>query len=310
MENTTTTAELSNTLKTVINTRDVEGNQLKITIKLGDDCKNGHQDFSITASAWEKGRPKTDNFFIYGGCCHDEIIKAHPELKIFTNLHLCDYSGVPMYAVENGFYHLKEGFNNTKPNSPEFKAEFCEYYRVTPEQFDQLEKAENKLRYAIMLEKLGVLTQWKAEADKAIEILETMTDKKFLNNSTKQQYTPVKKEEKQTEEEKEKAGYYTPEKIAQREEQKKADNLQKIKDDLLEHLNKEIKKETDEYNVKLAVLDAGQSIDNFIYYNHTNTGAFNWRDSSRNKITEQEFNDFLSRVNTDKLPEGIKFTCK
>ena len=34
---------------------DKNGNQWKIEISLDDDCKNGHQDFSLTGTCWEKG---------------------------------------------------------------------------------------------------------------------------------------------------------------------------------------------------------------------------------------------------------------
>src|SRR6187431_1139451 len=88
-----------------------------VSIRLNDECKNGHQDFSITGNLYEADKPKIDRYNICGGCIHDEIIKFYPEFKQFIDLHLSDYEGIPMYAVENGFYHLTQGFNNTKPNN-------------------------------------------------------------------------------------------------------------------------------------------------------------------------------------------------
>ena len=46
-----------------------------ISIRLNDECKNGHEDFSITADFWKLERPKTDKNWIMGGCCHEEILK-------------------------------------------------------------------------------------------------------------------------------------------------------------------------------------------------------------------------------------------
>lgn len=133
----------TNDLRHTILTKDEEGNPLTINIRLNDECKNGHQDFAITGDIYQKGKPRTDRYYIAGGCIHEDIVKAKPELKIFVNLHLCDWEGIPIYAVENGFYHLREGFNNTKPESANFKKEFCDYYRVTPSQFDILNSSRN-----------------------------------------------------------------------------------------------------------------------------------------------------------------------
>lgn len=66
--------------------------------------------------------------------------------------------------------------------------------------------------------------------------------------------------------------------------------------------------ETDK-KVMLCVFDYGLSTDNVIYYNHTNTLSFNWCDY-REKITQEEFDDFVNNVDRSQLPEGIKFELK
>jgi len=291
--NTTTqvTTEQSNSLIHTIDTNNSEIN-MRIKIRLNDECKNGHQDFSITATYWEIGKVRNDRNMIGGGCCHDEILKHRPDLQIFVNLHLCDFTGCPMYAVENGFYHLTKGFNNTKPNEANFKAEFCSYYRITAEQFDILAQSENKLRYAINLQKLGILLQWMDEARQAILLLEQWTGKKFLIDSVRTQYTAPTAEQIADEQAKENAGYYLPSKIQECKDKAIQDAKNAEYSKLISERDKEIDKANRGYEVKKAVLDGGLSLDNFIYYTHTNEGCFNWRNYGE-KVTEQQFADFV-----------------
>lgn len=273
---------------------------ITVEIRLNDECKNGHQDFSITADIYEAGKPKTDRYFISGGCCHNEILKAFPEFKIFVDLHLCDYEGIPMYAVENGFYHLRNGFNNTKPEQPEFKKEFCDYYRITPEQFDVLNNTKNQLQYALVLQNNGILAQWKAEALTAIATLENLTGKHFKIDSIKTQYHAPTPEQLQEEESKVKSGYYTPEAAEAREQQKAAEILDKLNTEE----QKEIEKITTEYKVKRQVLSVGgkTALDNCIYYTHSKEISFNWRGYDR--ISDTLVNKLRNEMI---LPEGVTF---
>ena len=81
---TTTTAK--NDLR--FSTSKTVGNEtIYVKIRLNDECKNGHQDFSITGDIYKAGEPKTDSNHICGGCIHEEIEKHFPEFKIFINLH-------------------------------------------------------------------------------------------------------------------------------------------------------------------------------------------------------------------------------
>lgn len=64
----------------------------------------------------------------------------------------------------------------------------------------------------------------------------------------------------------------------------------------------------------LAVLDAGLSVNNVIYYDHSNELVFNWKDYET-KVTENDFNKFVSSVNRSSvnrslLPAGITFKMK
>jgi len=300
---TTTATNKTNDLRHSINCTDAEGNAVYIKIRLNDECKNGHQDFAITATIYEKGKPQTDRNMIAGGCCHDEIVKARLDLKIFVNLHLCDYEGIPMHAVENGFYHLTNGFNNVKPEQAEFKTKFCEYYRMTGKQFDTLKTAKNKLQYALMLQSLGILTQWKEEATAAIDYLESLTGKIFVVDSKKTQFNAPTPEEITAEKEKEAAGYYTPEAEQQREQAKQAGFLAELEADR----DKAINKITEEFEVKKQVLLIGgkKALDNCIYYNHSRTLSFNWRGYDR--LSTEAYNKIAAEIT---LPGGVQIENK
>lgn len=68
-------------------------------------------------------------------------------------------------------------------------------------------------------------------------------------------------------------------------------------------------KAENEKRVMLAVLDAGLSVCNVIYYDHSNELVFNWKDYET-KVTENDFNKFVSSVNRSLLPAGITFKMK
>ena len=89
------------------------GNNEKIAVEisLSDDCKNGHNDFSITADIYEQRGSRY--YHVSCGCQHDEILKYFPEFQIFVDLHICDDNGVPMYPIANnpytGFFAVQKG---------------------------------------------------------------------------------------------------------------------------------------------------------------------------------------------------------
>jgi len=280
-----------------------------VKIRLNDECKNGHQNFAITADIYKEGH-RTDRAHICGGCCHEEIVKYFPKFKIFVALHLADFNGAPMYAVENGFYHLKEGFNS-KSSGEEFKREFCEYYRMTPAQFDEIKDSEDSAEFSILLKDLGIIEQWKAEAEAAIKILEGLTGDEFLNDSTRSQYTEPTPENIEGYKRLKSEGYYTIE--AKNERAKVAADAKRQKQikELKESAQGKIDEINIELNVKLHVIESGLGLDNVIYYNHAKELVFNWQNTNYSKmVSENDFNYFVENADYSKLPEGIKISKK
>ena len=85
--------------------------------------------FSITAEERIDGRVTAF------GCTHDEILLAHPELADMVALHLSDINGVPMHAVENGWYWLSSSLGGLgekyyHTNKEEAFDIFCKHCRV------------------------------------------------------------------------------------------------------------------------------------------------------------------------------------
>lgn len=276
--------------------------QMDVRISLGDCCKNGVCDWSITADIYEKRR-NGRYVFCSSGCCHDEILEYFPEFKGFVDLHLCNHYGQPMYPVENGVYHLV--------NSDKKKA--INYLRITETEYDILRNSiEDKLYFKYLLYTLGIVDRWKEESLKAIKQLEALT-----GNTWENQYKPENEHftlkltdnECTLIENRIKEGYYTSEAIQARKDQKKREEYENKRNEIIAYCEKEIQKAENRKLVMLAVLDAGISLKNVIYYNHTNELAFNWNDYEE-KVTQEQFDKFVNTVDKTKLPENITFKLK
>ena len=277
------------------------GEQWKIEIRLNDECKNGHQDFSITGTCWEKGKPKTDRYMMHGGACGDEIAALFPEYAIFNRLHLCDYKGIPMHCSANGFYFLKNGFNS-KSTGEAFISEYCEYYRLSKDDFFKIYKAENQTHFAILLEQNGIFEKWQVEAREAIKLLEKLTGDQFVIDSTKTNYHRPEQAKMFEELEKIEKGYYSEEaKKAREQEAKKAEFLK-----IEQEEKKAIQKIKLEYKIKKMIFKADKkAFENYIFYSHSGIIAFNWRNYGT-LLTDAEI-DNVKRKIINLLPEGVKF---
>ncbi len=93
---------------------------------------------AIAVLSWHKGNSKPyfsvtgsgkDHGSEFGGTCHDDIIKQWPDLQPLVDLHLSDIDGIPMHAVENGFYHL----GGTHWERPKFDVA-ARHFRISEDQ--------------------------------------------------------------------------------------------------------------------------------------------------------------------------------
>lgn len=198
-----------------------------ISIKLDDDCRNGHEDFSITASIREqddRGR------WVSGGCgaCHDHILSVCPELKLFVDLHLCTWEGVPMHCAANAFYWLAGhlglsyveyhgGTGSSAKSQDECLKIFKDHVRCTDAELPALLECRSAEELKIALEDLGIVARWKDEANAAIKQLEAWTGREFESSATRGRWEPATKEERDTVKSRRESGYYSPEAISARD---------------------------------------------------------------------------------------------
>jgi hypothetical protein len=92
---------------------------------------------------------------ISSGSNHNEILKFYPEFKIFVDLHLSNVeTGEPLHAYENGFYWFNQN-----------RSKGIKYLRAEKQEFKNL--SFNDIFS-------NMLPIWKAEAKKAIELINTL----------------------------------------------------------------------------------------------------------------------------------------
>lgn len=116
-------------------------------------------------------------------------------------------------------------------------------------------------------------------------------------------------EERTLIEKKDKDGYYTNEAIQARKDQKKREEYEKKRNEIIADCEKEIQKAENRKLVRLAIFDAGITLKNVIYYDHSNELVFNWNDYET-KVTQGQFDEFVKTVDKTKLPKNITFKLK
>lgn len=288
----------TNSLKKRFNIEAKNGMYFSFTVKLADDCKNGHEDFSITGSYWEKGDKRIERNSC-SGAIGDTISENLPEFKIFNDLHLCDFNGVPMHFIANGYYHLMQGFSRTKTTDKGFNSEYCEYYRITPEELEILKTAHSQTHFGMLVFETEIFKRYKAQAKEAIKLLEDWTGETFASKHTK---TNVIIEEKdiKLETEKIKQGYYTKEAKKERINAAKDVEFKKMEDTA----NKKIQTIKDELIIDKKMFSLG--IKNYIFYNHSNTLKFNWKGYEK-FATDKEIETAKKGLNK-LIKKGLKVT--
>lgn len=73
--------------------------RIRAIVRYDDDCRNGHNTFSITGEIEEK-RGNNRWYESAGGCIHEEISEHFPKLAPLIKFHLCSSDG-PLHYLSN-----------------------------------------------------------------------------------------------------------------------------------------------------------------------------------------------------------------
>ncbi len=262
---------------------------LVVTMELVDECKNGHEDFSITVTNYQTGS---------SGCIHEDIVERVPKLKFLVDLHLSDFKGVPMYAVANGFYYLKEARKDKD------YTQFKKYLRLTDAEVKLFkEKGYDELMFKYIIEQ-GILQRWYAEALYAIVWLETESQQTFKAFG-KSHYTPLTKEELILLVKRIGEDYYSPKQEKLRQQKLKKE--QKLA--LLQRQKDRFASESDHLKIdnalKVALIQSNLSTSSAIYYSHSDKIAFNWGSVPTTKAT---FESFCKKVKSYKYLKNVQMS--
>lgn len=277
-------------------TKEKNSSICKIEIGLRSLENNRKYEFSIG------GDYKDENGYNVYGCIHDIIEEFFPEYRIFLPLHLCDSHGAPLYAIENGMYHIKR--LNTE--------EFCKLYRVRADEHIKLKQAaedNDELYFRYLLYELGIEDRWRKEADRAISVLENITGQKFVDMYKTYSLTQLTEKTKKEMKEKVTDGYYSPERIRERVEERKKAFLHKCEKNARHEYNKVMEECEEILKVKLYVISMGLSTDSLYYHSNTKEAKFYEKYSLHEeyRVTKEQFDEFMKNIDYSKLPEGIVF---
>lgn len=287
----------TNNIRHTIDIKNSEAN-CRISIRLNDECRNGHEDFSITAVFWKPGRARTSDNWSMGGCCHDEILALRPDLKIFVDLHLADVDGMPMYTAANGYCHLKEGDVSME-----------RYFGLPSETVFPLYGALSQTHFCYLLEKSGIPELLKQKAQMAIGWLNEHTERTFKPKGEKRHYTPLSERTKARFDKLYAAGFFEKfeDKLNGREakilERRKKALVKKLirneRAQLAEQRRKAIDAEK-ECEIKVMLIETFKKEPNLIFYNHSRELSFNWC-SWATKYTEHEI-ETAKKMITERFP--------
>lgn len=288
----------------------------KVKITLADDCRNGHEDFSITADVDEKDARGIWREYM-GGCCHDHILSLRPDLKPFVDLHLSTWQGVPMHAVSNAWYWFAGIFpdnfgekysgatGSSGKSADECRRIFAEHLRITPQEVQALIDScpRTKEELQALLEDMSLPARWQSEAAAAIRQLEAWTGNTFESKATRGFWEPLPQDVREAIKARRASGYYSPEQVAARDADAKQERINKALAELETERDGKIQQAQEKFAAFSWLASRAFQLDNWIYYSHTRSFCFGWK----NPVKPHELAAFLEVAS--EFPAAYEVKC-
>lgn len=149
---------------------DTNGTHIKViaTYGINDDR------ISVTGEVYYERQDNDGYFFGSGpdvyGMVHTFILQAFPWLRQLIDLHLADArTGAPMYALDNGWYWLREDDPNDHYNAiitDKSRRRAAQYLRTTPHMLENIETKEDLAR----LIETTLAPAWEKQIDSALAL--------------------------------------------------------------------------------------------------------------------------------------------
>lgn len=265
------------------------------SIKLDDNCKNGHLTFSFTGEIKvKKGNGRLYDYI--SGAIADIIVYFEPELEKFNQLHTCNHLGQPMY-IDDIRYSINKGRTNEQ---------IAKIYNIPNlEAIETLQNtSDNKELFYYLVFRLGIAETWEKQAEEAIREMEAKTGLTLKIENKDKVYKQFDEKDCETLENLYQLGFASKQakqyRAQQAAEEKKAKGLAEIEKEFA----KAVEKAKRIYEVKKAVISYGISWNNVVFYDHKNELCFNWLDYS-DKVPSDVINGLVC---SNTLPEEIEVT--
>lgn len=275
-----------------------ENTFIDIEIGLRYIKENGYSYFYAVGDVYELKRARKK--IIPSGCIHEEILKYFPEFKTFVKLHGNSSYGLPMHMISNIKFYIDNDEIDVVCSSLGISDVMAKELICWGEEIDYIK---------YFLEENDIIYHLRSKANKAIKLLEELTNDEFENPDVLglYDYMPLDNDTKEKIKKLHENGYFTMDNVIKR----RNDKIREINLKILENKKIKLEKEKREIDNEIKVLeylcDEGISLNNHDYLRSVNVLAINLYKNRENAMSEDDYNRFLDNVDYSKLPTGIEF---